>query len=247
MPPIIDGTPVAQQVDQIVEALPVLAARLQPHGVTRPCAEHFALFSASGLRGGGMLSFASLLLADSGDFGGFETEAEDAKDGSDDFDEERQIRGPGRPKIEERLDWEQLLKHITNFLQSKGQVGADHHRLQATGEVYGAPLDKLAASCKAAGFDVSRSGLYNLMAPPRHNSRGPCRGLIDARPAGPVKEISLWHPRSRWSYHRVETAEEFLTNLEKQLPGVGERSFKVIASNMSSHNVQHVKSESSDL
>eukprot|EP00973_Karenia_brevis_P069398 9650592-Karenia_brevis.AAC.1 len=72
---------------------------------------------------------------------------------------------------------------------------------------------------RSAGWDVSYSGLYNLLAPPRRNSRGACRALIDARPLSIRPDSRKFHAREMWSASLFKYHKQFITVVTSVLTG----------------------------
>ena len=84
-------------------------------------------------------------------------------------------------------------------------------RVRDTVEAFGAPLNDIVRACRERGFNVSRSGVYNLFLPPRKNSTSSsCRSTLPIRPASVIATEKKWHPRARWSGHQMRLAKEFV-------------------------------------
>ena len=74
-------------------------------------------------------------------------------------------------------------------------------------------LSLMAKHASQQGMGVSRSGVYNVMAPPRKNSTcSACRSIIQSRPGGLVAKEKEFHPRGIWSATKMKHASEFLTS-----------------------------------
>ena len=205
--------PVDELVDQVLEYLPLLGVVLWTNS-GGPRKEQIALLSVPDLHGTAMPYFWSLLVASEAGWRqaeefeaevslSHEEQAEQLTATQEDPTEEEELgpSPPGRPRLEDpRRCGPGLVTFVRNFIMTKGQgIIKDHHRLRPTGEVYGAPLRSIVAAAREHGYDVSASGIRNLLAKTRKDSRGTPRGLVDARPATKYAGERIWHPRAAWS------------------------------------------------
>ena len=89
---------------------------------------------------------------------------------------------------------------VRNFIVSKGQGAvSDRHRLDYSGEVFGAPIRAIAEAAKAAGYPCTRGGILNMLSPTRKDSKSNRRGIIEARPVSNHAGEKRWHCRSSFS------------------------------------------------
>ena len=117
----------------------------------------------------------------------------------------------GRPRLEEKYG-NRIVDFVRDFIHSHGQMALpDKHRLRTTGAVLGAPLEKIAKAARAAGFQVSRSGIFNLLAPSRQNAKHTTqRAVINARPARLLSSEVTWHPRDAFSSTLLKYDKQFV-------------------------------------
>ena len=88
----------------------------------------------------------------------------------------------GRPRIsDDRVHGNVIVEFVRNFLASRGQTSAgSNHRLTTSTTVISASLDIMRKAALKANLPVSRTGIYNLLAPPQKNSTSSNqRGEID--------------------------------------------------------------------
>ena len=88
--------------------------------------------------------------------------------------------------------------------------------------MYGAPLKELAEYATEKGFPCSRSGIYNLLAPPRANSLNSQRGMIQARPARVQATTKKFHARGFFSSSLFKYWKELMTMINAKDPGVAD-------------------------
>ena len=117
----------------------------------------------------------------------------------------------GRPRLEEKYG-SRIVDFVQDFILSHGQMAMpDKHRLRSTGAVLGAPVVKIAQAARNAGFQVSRSGIFNLLTPARKNAvTTNQRALINARPARSLHTEVTWHARDAFSSTLVKYDKQFV-------------------------------------
>ena len=107
----------------------------------------------------------------------------------------------GRPRLEDKRRFGRaVVDFVESFISARGQHTVDGQRMKPITGVFGAPLQAIAVAVQEHfGQTVSRNGIWNLLAPPRRNSIGAARGLVNARPVKIVATEKKPHPRSRFS------------------------------------------------
>ena len=90
----------------------------------------------------------------------------------------------GRPRLEDKRRFGRaVVDFVESCISARGQHTVDRQRMKPITGVFGAPLQAIAAAVQEHfGQTVSRDGIWNLLAPPRRNSIGAVRGLVNARP-----------------------------------------------------------------
>ena len=108
-------------------------------------------------------------------------ECMEIEDAHDHEGKEVQQQNAGGPKLESQPG---LVDIILQYVRSRGQLSVqDHMRVRDTVETFGAPLNDIVRACRKHGFNVSRSGVYNVFMPPRKNaSASSCQSILPIRP-----------------------------------------------------------------
>ena len=161
---LLPNSTAEQRAEQLVEALPVMAVVLLPRSQTCRASNVYILSANAGC-----LQYLAPIWAVTAEHGknidriAVEDEASDEADDAAGESDGRERRGRKRSENLPHLG-EALVQHIKNFIRSRGQVeAADARRLRAVGETYGAPLTAIVESCRAHGFDISRSAVYTRL------------------------------------------------------------------------------------
>ena len=142
----------------------------------------------------------------------------------DEDDGEEQVAGLGRKSCLEEKYGDSYVNWLRNYIESHGQVQIEPHRLKSTGQVYGTPLRHLEERARVFGWGVSYNGSYNLLAPPRRNSRGSCRGVIDARPSSIRANTQKFNARDMWSATLFKYHKQLFTVVASVLGGSSQQA-----------------------
>ena len=136
-----------------------------------------------------------------------DTEQVELQDLATDAEDAEPVR---KRRIEERHP--DIVSCVRDFILSKGQgTQSDCHRLRSKLDVFGAPLSALVKYARPS-FPVSRSAIYNLLAPPRKNAASSQqRALINARPIRTVAGVKKFHARGAFSAALSKYHQQFLT------------------------------------
>lgn len=138
----------------------------------------------------------------------FEHESSDSE-GSDDGEEGTRSHPdrPGRPRLEDpRGLGDAIVLFVRDFISAHGQVTTDADRLACTGFVFGAPLRRIAeAACLHFKQPISSTAIGNLLAQPRHDSTGPQRSVVLARPCRIAANHRELHARCCFSASLFKT------------------------------------------
>ena len=227
-PKFLPHAKVQDFIGQLCKLMPLMALELRLPKPCRQVDENVVLMSVNGMVGTTACYFWSMLIQmdeawrgdaiDSNQVDGsfFEPEVPEVDEPCDDevIPVVRKVR---RPRIEDdRMHGHAIVDFVKDFLLSRGQSSMDScHRLRTSTTVISASLNSIRKAALSANYPISRSAIYNLLAPPKRNSVFTNqRRVIDARVSRTVGCMTKWHPRAAHSASLMKYGSQFLTLLK---------------------------------